>query len=708
MAEPIPIFRNNLVDEPINLGFSKQNINNQLEQFSQAAQRNQAEVLKMSLQDSALNYQSLAQQEIASAFESHPSDPGQLTKVLAEKQKALMRGVPLGLRNQAMSWFNSTSQGFISKARSNEVAVLDNNIRKQSLDNIDFNQKQIRLYAGNVFDEDPQKALEASTGAFTAMNNILGSLDSTGSNGRPIFTADQQFNITKETQAEFISSSISQRFESLPSIAAKREFLDNYVNGDISIPFVNEEGQRIDINPTDELTNGQFLALGRGLNGSLNAAIEREKKLIHAKRLQEVINGTAVPDPADPEYVKVVNEAYSDTLRPAFQQAPIELRPTLMLQFAKNSGVVPQLMKNEMKAWVESGDEEQLRTAVSFISEANNTFPLAVNNLNQSDIGKAVAIDQKLRAGVPFDAARAFGENLYSVQTGEVYRNRQKEFAQVAKNKGFDFQQGAADAVKSKFLFLFGGARFPEDTIIGEQASLDFRELVENYYVLSRDWDHAVETARTQFENRWGLSPANKNKVMLFPPEQSYISQGLPQDWIRKQLVGKVTEIKELENLAIDPESAILVPDATTKTEVARGQPPSYQVLVTDTAGFSVPLSFDNKEPLRFMPDLDRATKELNEMLLETREARPKDPRFQTLDVLSFFAKKRAQAPEIRFLRNALSSISDALITPEGRRMAGGGGGPLGVNLPSVDPGAAVPDKVGQRIEELRREKFLR
>lgn len=165
----------------------------------------------------------------------------------------------------------------------------------------------------------------------------------------------------------------------------------------------------------------------------------------------------------------------------------------------------------------------------------------------------------------------------------------------------------------------FGAQRFlPSGEVPAQvQGELvnEYRDAYKYQFGKSGDGDDAKKFAMDTLKLKWGASPANGGRVMMYPPENSpaYAPVGASQDWIQKQadeFVGRETarEVHAKEH-GPDIMSApyALVPDRDTETEMKSGAAPGYQVVVQDPQGRMRLLSGADGKPVRFKADRDRA-----------------------------------------------------------------------------------------------------
>jgi GH24 family phage-related lysozyme (muramidase) len=140
----------------------------------------------------------------------------------------------------------------------------------------------------------------------------------------------------------------------------------------------------------------------------------------------------------------------------------------------------------------------------------------------------------------------------------------------------------------------------PTDALTRDAMMGDFVNLYARRYAETLDKDKAAEQATALMKTKWTASPTNGGRMMLNAPETIrdrsgnavYPAVNGSHDWMTQQLQADIgAEIGKPMFDSTDPGavgganwSYNLVSDRRTQTEAQAGQPPSYVVVVRDTA----------------------------------------------------------------------------------------------------------------------------
>jgi Transglycosylase SLT domain len=111
-------------------------------------------------------------------------------------------------------------------------------------------------------------------------------------------------------------------------------------------------------------------------------------------------------------------------------------------------------------------------------------------------------------------------------------------------------------------------------------------------FIESGDVATADKLATEKLNLKYGMSPANSNRVTAYPPERYYPQVGGSHDWMVRQLDDQLKvaisvsgNLPREEWLAAYRSSHALVPDETTQREIAAGKPPSYNLVLQQPDG---------------------------------------------------------------------------------------------------------------------------
>jgi len=607
MAQEIPIHRSQLTSKPLNVDLSNETLAQENVAYAQSAARNQQETLELSLKNSYAKYKNLAQRQIFEAFSNHPTDPEQFEKSVRDRTGEITKGAPYAIRGEIESWINTNAIGYLAKVQNNRMRVLNVDLEKEKLGEIQMNSESLNALASGVISDDEQIRSDSLTSLGGNLSNIIEAFSTVGLDGQPLFTANQQVTGAKKIMDKFSLSVIQAGYENKKTLEEKIQYVEDLENGNISIPAQGPDGTIIETDALGGLTNGQVSSLVSRMQSDIKATQNEIEKQNYLNWIQSTVDGTAVADPADPDYRKVVNEAYSNVLRPELKNLPLDARADRMIKFVDDNAMMPKVMVDELSTWINSGNEQQMLTAARFIGKAKQENLPALRSFNDKDLAKAYEMERAINAGIRPQEAMDLIQKIQDPETEAVYQNRRRLFNENLKRRKPDFEKMAAKAAKAGFL-TFGRGKFPEETEVGEMAALDYKTLIENAFLLTNDWKKAQEIADTKFGVLWNVSETNNGKLMKIPPEAYYDTSFIKPDAMREQLKEDLRFIKDDvvgSNIDFNETSAILVTDRQTIDEAESTGEPSYIVKVRNDLGIPVTLEVNNK-PFRWKPDMNQ------------------------------------------------------------------------------------------------------
>lgn len=208
----------------------------------------------------------------------------------------------------------------------------------------------------------------------------------------------------------------------------------------------------------------------------------------------------------------------------------------------------------------------------------------------------------KLFGDDAMDAMQAWQQQLRYATPDQIAEHRMKALDPQVRARQKDMEgDGLKEARKTKpedIAAAFDESRLPFNTPSvptdpGTRDALmgDYDVLYSKAYAQTGDKDKAQQMAVERLKTKWGTSGLNGGRLMLNAPERFYPAIDGSHAWMRAELdaglakqVGKpmVEADPNVPGSTMENWTYELIADRTTQAEVAQGQMPSYQVVVTE------------------------------------------------------------------------------------------------------------------------------
>lgn len=605
MAQEIPIYRSRLVHDPINLSSSGPNFSEEAEAYEQAALKLNAQVLNLSLENSFNKYKNLAQEQIISSYNNNMNDPEALQKELGSKIKGVLKGVPFAIRNQTEEWVNNNAMGFISKAQSNQISYLNNELKKQSLQLIDSNTLSASNISGNIFSDNEELRDNTLNTIYSNLANIKQGMSVIGKDGRPLFSAEQQLSAEESFYSHVIKSSLLQKYETLETLQEKEKYLNDLSQEKLSIPFKTDNGKVEDFIPTLKLTNGEINSLINTISKDIEATRQQMKLEMYENNFQSVSKGEAIPLNGIPEYDKMINDKFI-TMIPELNSVPDNIAIPSMVDYISKHGM-PNSAINMTKSWLKMGDESQVKKVINLLDVLEKEAPDAVSKLDGRDLAFARDMLDDLKSGVSFQKAYERNTEKYHPLNIEKTKLIESEFAQ--RTSGVDWFSLAKNSINATIPFWKSDAKYTGVPQIDSQVVLDYQRILKNQFMATRDMDQARKNTDLYMSNKWASSKVNNGKITKNPPEKFYGIKGVDNTWIRKQFEDTLSSI--FNHIGINnPESmknSFIDSDEQTEAEIREGKNPTYMIYAMDNDGSWIAI-----EDIRFSPNAQIEQEKIN------------------------------------------------------------------------------------------------
>lgn len=617
----IPIYRNELVNrDTIDVGQISAG-SRQVAQESQALADLHSQIaarnIKVSLENSMLEYKNLANEQLRQSFDLYSTDPQKLQADLKNRMREVSKAVPIALRPQADAWFNDSAGAYIAKAGENKIRLENDSLKANSLTAIKNATNDARVATSGLLSGDPLKVEQSINSLTSATTDMLQSLRSTNSRGDPIYSQVEQVKALENFRSETYISSIRQAFdEATPE--ARVKLLEDYSSGNLKIPFLGPNGEQIEISPLEQLTRGEYEATRKYMVTALGDMAAKEKKAMTQAKMQNIASGVELPDPSDKDLQKELNEQYIVN-RESLTEIPAEQRASILLNTVNTFNSIPEQMKNDVIAWGKSGDIEQVKTSALFINRLEGSNRYLLNQFNNNDIARAQFLSDGIDSGVDFQERLKQADTIFNSKDTPIYQQRLRDFDKIT--AGEDMAKYAASAINGKFVGGFIGNLFGSSIndlgINSQRAAVDYKTIYQAQYALSGDEkksrEYSDKIINSMYSESISMTPNGSEMIGRYPPEMFYSVEGQSNKWIRQQGIDLVQKLKEEQGLDIDPQKVFLVSDAITQQEAQEGKYPSYSLVVQNEYGALIsPFESTNKTNLRYVPDMQSFINDVN------------------------------------------------------------------------------------------------
>lgn len=353
-----------------------------------------------------------------------------------------------------------------------------------------------------------------------------------------------------------------------------------------------------------------------------------------AATVSQFITGEKPFNPYSDDDRKMVDEVFKlgDLDKRMFAGDPDAVMKAV--EVSQRLNYVPQSVSEALMGLVRSTDEKDAAKrmvgyegAASILSRNPNAFAATPGG---NDLAKeAEGYTALVRAGKSREAALM-----------RIDEMKTPEWAAKAKVRKEVSEQLAKDINVSTVTDYFDPSWLPfnePDAQFGDMLRGDFVESFKEYYTRYGDEKTAKELAAGEIKKTWGMSALMGGQVMQYPPDQHYPMIGGNQDYLKKDLEETVRHWIDSqggsEKSKIESDAIRLVPDGKTRQQIARGEPPTYEVMYQDERGVwqLIPrsrwgLGADDIQKVRKgLEDADLAKRKEQGVKIQERDAKRKE-----------------------------------------------------------------------------------
>lgn len=320
----------------------------------------------------------------------------------------------------------------------------------------------------------------------------------------------------------------------------------------------------------------------------------KESKIIDGLNRVAFSIQSGIPlDAKNPDDRKAVDEYYK---RMFGNQPPTAETMTNVVDFIRDTAVIPTTVRSGIRSLARSADPGQAVLAADMVARIQKAAPQVLATMPKDEKAFSLMVSANVGAGVdPQVAVELARLRVYETPASEMEQLRQ---IFKAKDFGKDNAEALTDLIDDEFDPIFRTQPTTPPAMLGE-----YNDLVEQYFIRTRDEEVARKLAGQDLARVWGVSDTKNSpkqegrlEMMKLPPELIY-GDGSSAPWMREQLEAEVGKVAK----DIKPESVFLITDDRT----AREKNKTWQVWRTRDDGMVVPVLDKDNRPARWRPQFN-------------------------------------------------------------------------------------------------------
>lgn len=574
------------------------NITAEMDALANSAIKHEQKVIATKLRNDEFEYKKLAYDQINKAYERNQNNPEKLQNDLNAINKELLGNVPFAIKQQSDEWFFNSSQGYVSKAKNNELILETDRLKANTLSELGFIEGKLNLISDDLANSDMSISEPARAALFHHTAEAINVLQSKDASGNDLYSQVDQLNYMTRLKENVIGTSLASGFDNLGTLEEKKAFLESFKNNQLSIPFTNIlTGEEEQIMMAEAMGFRGYDKTVKSMEASIKAFEKEEAKGIWTNYVGNVLEGNVQPETSNPLYVKAVDEVYT-TIAQDLKGTSAGVRANAMMGFINKTQVAPDQMVRDLKTWVNSSDLKDFETATDLIITAKEQFPQLLDKLGQKDFGVALLAADKIAAGVNRKDAIESAKRTYDPMDKGVTRDRSKEFDDRVRKDNVNF-----DGMLRDSLVLYFQDDFRDNSRDSPEAVIRYKEIMRTQYELTGNWDHAKKVADAFITRSYKPSVLNNGFITYLPPENFYSIPNVNNKWMRRDLINYAEAFIKENNLNIDPNKVFVYADAESERQNNLNGEPSWALYTINDSGIIVPLGKPGEKAVRWRPD---------------------------------------------------------------------------------------------------------
>lgn len=594
-----------------------------------------------------------SRQEIGKLFDKHNSDPKQLETVFSEYRNGVANEIPAELLEPFDAFWNKNTRPLIDKARDELLRINRNQQagalseviieRLRGAEQMAFNSIDDVLFEENITGErndffaklvanGPPQAFKIGNQEFPTDDTRSGIVD-------PAKIIQQMEQFDRTVIIGRVLGKFDRSRKAGEGAEFARDFIDHPIDG-----FTTAERSKISASMTSSLRADE--AINKRVNDEAKAAeeIQRSRRVGDLKRrcaagqcteedieqaFPQDISGdergrlliqlddlrskqadsiaaqqrvafaiqAGIPlDAKNPDDRKAVHAYFKQRFGDA---PPTAETMTEIVDFIRDVAVIPTVVRGGIRSLARSANPEQAVLAADMIARIQKAAPQVLETMPKDEKAFSLLVSNNVGAGVePQQAVELARLRVYETPASEM-----EQLRKVFMEKGFekDNSGSLADLIDDEFDPIFRTQPSTPPAMMGE-----FNDLVEQYYIRTRDEELARKLAGQDLVRVWGVSDVVGSRVeaqegrlqmVKYPPEKVH-GDGELNKWMRPQLEADISDQKIS---GVKAENVFLVADDRTAREKTR----TWQVWHVRSDGRPVPVLDVDNRPARWRPQFD-------------------------------------------------------------------------------------------------------
>lgn len=264
----------------------------------------------------------------------------------------------------------------------------------------------------------------------------------------------------------------------------------------------------------------------------------RDAEAAQGAALNAYLDGSAFADPNNPKDRAIVDKAFDRMFTsndPELQAKAIELS-------AKTSIVSPRLVST-ISGLLTVGTPQQKVKAAQIVARLDAKNPRLISAFPQTIQAQALGINRSIEAGIPADQAVAFSEKN-AEQNKSFDRARREQTFQMDNSK--KLREKSIENLRGELSDIPWSRKSVEvpDAVIGQ-----YEYLTKEFYMnTGASYEDATAHAKSVIKSQWKMTDiGGKPKLQRYAPEAVYSVAGLPDKWIKNQLIDTLSGKPDIE-----------------------------------------------------------------------------------------------------------------------------------------------------------------
>lgn len=553
------------------------------EQISNSAEKMAGQLQDVSEKLYLTSFENTARKNILDIYNQNKTDPEQLKVQYNAAFDGLTKDASPLIKAELQARYEMLSAPYISHATESLTRLNNDKLKEQSLTLMNESINGLEHNASFMLSNNPETAFQASRAAQLQMSTLDKMLSQTDSDGMPLFSAEQRVKYRENAQQDMMKLGLRRWFDEQPNKIAAMEQI---VKGDKKFKFYDPQGNQMqEINPLDEMDMRSFMQLNDYMDNEIKQQISLEKKQKDIVDVQKYLSGDLLVDPKDKSATKALDVYFDEVEAPKMAGMDPVSRANAITEYVSKVGVMPSSIKGLIRSTTRNGSVEQQAFAADIIGRLAESQPFSLDDMPEKDLSYGIMVSDSIRSGLTAEEAVDKAQKQFDPLKEDIIKSRKED---LSKEK-YNAESRIKDLMDDSYFFSFFSKPSLEKTPdLSRQAITEYQDIYRQEYLITGDKEAAKKSAGEIFKRTYGVSEiSGKSRVVKYPPEKYYNVKGLPNGWMREQLIEDVHSFDSYKDTK--PEDIVLTPDTITAREATSGAP-SYIVMIKQKDGTFSPL----------------------------------------------------------------------------------------------------------------------